>query len=122
MPMTAHEIIGHTKRHIRKLLEELTVRPAMYTGTSDLHVAELVLVNHIHIMAMLKGCTVDVRAWYNLRYPEIPAPIRDISRKMIFEHPGYQCSGSKEAKELWGKESSALIRWSMENMEKFDEV
>jgi len=114
--MSARETIGHTKRYIKKFLDELIVHPSMHTGTTDLHVAELVIVNHIVIMAMLRDCTVDIRPWYNSRYPEIPGNVRSIATKVKMTFPGYQDGALNKANAFWAQESSALIRWSMENM------
>lgn len=117
--MTAEKRIEESIKGIDCHLHLLVHRPGMYVGNSDMHTAELLLRHNLWTRADLCGGILDIRRWYNERYPEVPGNVRDISRYIL----GWNDDNRAENLDIhhhldaWKKEAGGLVRWSIEQMQ-----
>lgn len=95
-------------------------RPGMYTGSSRLHHAEVLVTWLLYIRSELCEASHDSychRQWCKERYPQIPAPIREISN---FVHDDWRYEDEANHNpdlEVWAREINAFVEYAVKAME-----
>lgn len=97
-------------------VEGLIYRPRMHSGSDSFREAENALTLLLILRAELVGGEYDLKKYLHGAYPDIPGPVRSISKYVWhIERGGVDYV---QRHKNWTTESAKLVRWAISEMSK----